>query len=203
MMTINESEVLIGELLNSNHHKIISMSGNQPVTEAAKLMATHKVGSIIVKNNTIQGIITKGDIITRVVGKALDPGIIMVDDVMSHPISYISSDETLETTMLLMGQKGIERILVVENNDLTKPLGIISTNDILKFAPGLLRIRRERLLINARPEELEGDASYFKGFCDDCGNFSENLVTANGYTLCPECSRPLSEDEHLDDDEIM
>ncbi len=202
MTKLYEKEILIKELLNAKHRKIISMPGNKPVSEAAKLMADHKVGSIIIKNKKISGIITKGDIINRVVGKALDPGIIMVDDVMSHPIFYISSDETLETTMLLMAQKGIERVLVVEDNDLSKPLGILSTNDILKFAPGFFRIRRERLLIDNLEEDFNSKVNYFKGFCDDCANFSEHLITTNGYTLCPDCVRSQQEEE-LNDDEIM
>jgi CBS domain-containing protein len=200
----NEREVLIGTLLNSQKKRIITMSNNQPVTEAAKLMAENHVGSIIIKNNDdIVGIITKGDIINRVVGRALDPGIIIVDDVMSQPIFFVSADETLESTMLHMGQKNIERILVVENEDLSQPLGILSTNDILKFAPGLLRIRRERLIIEALPEEANLTSTMFRGFCDDCGNYSEKLTTANGYTLCADCigsQYHIAEEEPSDED---
>ncbi|NHJ00499.1 MAG: CBS domain-containing protein [Candidatus Heimdallarchaeota archaeon] len=201
-MIDNEREVLIGTLLEAQKKKIVMISSDKPVTKAAKLMAESKVGSVVIKNDIIEGIITKGDIINRVLGKALDPGIILVADVMSKPIIYISSDETLENTMLQMAKENIERILVVEDNDLSKPLGIISTNDIIKFAPGLLRIRREKLLIGA---ELESDGRNleFQGFCDDCGNFSLNLRTTNGYTLCPDCFGSQREEDIGSDDEIM
>lgn len=202
-----ESEVAIRNLLNIRQNKIIMMTNNQPVTEAAKLMTENGVGSVIIcdreQNKHILGIITKGDIISRVVGRALDPGIILVDDVMSKPIHFVSADETLETTMLLMGQNNIERVLIVENEDLTQPLGIVSTNDILKFAPGLLRIHRERLIIGSLPEDINHSSSIFKGFCDDCGNYSEHLKTANGYTLCPECTRSHFEEDNISDDDIM
>jgi CBS domain-containing protein len=211
----NEREVLIGNLLKtqnigiiSKQNKgVISMPSNQPVTEAAKLMVENKVGSIIIKNSSIEGIITKGDIINRVVGRALDPGIVLVDDVMTKPIFYVSEDETLENTMLLMGQENIERILVVENNDLSRPLGIVSTNDILKFAPGLLRIHRERLLIDTISNNLSDDSNLadvrFEGFCDDCSNYSDNLKTSNGYTLCPACIESQQEEYQESDDDIM
>lgn len=207
----NEREVLIGNLLKTQtmgkvsklNKGIISMPSDQPVTEAAKLMVKNQVGSIIIKNAQIKGIITKGDIINRVVGRALDPGIVLVDDVMSKPVSYVSADETLENTMLIMGQENIERILVVEDNDLSRPLGIVSTNDILKFAPGLLRIHRERLLIENHqrmlPDDNNRDSIKFEGFCDDCGNYSDSLKTANGYTLCPICIESLPEE----DEDIM
>ena len=124
-MIDNEREVLIGNLLKTQsvgdvskkYKGIVSMPSNQPVTEAAKLMVEYQVGSIIIKNNQIEGIITKGDIIQRVVGRALDPGIILVDDVMTKPVSFVPADETLENTMLMMAQENIERILVVEGND--------------------------------------------------------------------------------------
>ena len=205
----NEEEVLIGELVKNRPKGIISMLTNQPVTEAAKLMAENHVGSIIITNgsiNKIEGIITKGDVINRVVGRALDPGIILVEDVMSKPVVFVSADETVENTMLIMGRENIERILIVEDNELTKPLGIISTNDILKFAPGLLRIHRERLLIKAVdevPKEENRTLIKFEGFCDDCNNYSDSLKTANGYTLCPACMDSHSEEDQSSDDDIM
>ena len=212
----DEGEVLIGNLLkiqkkgneSPSKKRIISMPSNQPVAEAAKLMLENRVGSVIIENDKIEGIITRGDIINRVVGRALDPGIILVDDVMSKPISYISEEETLESTMLIMVQENIERILVVENNDLSKPLGIVSTNDILKFAPGLLRIHRERLLIETISKRVPDDSNRvsinFEGFCDDCGNYSDSLKTTNGYTLCPACmGSQQEEDQSSDDDDIM
>lgn len=205
----NEEEVLIGELVKNRPKGIISMLTNQPVTEAAKLMAENHVGSIIITNggiNKIEGIITKGDVINRVVGRALDPGIILVEDVMSKPVVFVSADETVENTMLIMGRENIERILVVEDNELTNPLGIISTNDILKFAPGLLRIHRERLLIKTVdevPKEENRTLIKFEGFCDDCNNYSDSLKTANGYTLCPACMDAQSEEDQSSDDDVM
>ncbi|MFX1504815.1 MAG: cyclic nucleotide-binding/CBS domain-containing protein [Promethearchaeota archaeon] len=213
-MIDNEREVLIGNLLKTQavgdvskkNKGIISMPSDQPVTEAAKLMVENQVGSIIIKNEQIEGIITKGDIIQRVVGRALDPGIILVDDVMSKPVSFVSADETLENTMLLMARENIERILVVEGNDYSQPLGIVSTNDILKFAPGLLRIHRERLLMeNVQRSVDDNDREHieFEGFCDDCGNYSESLKSANGYTLCPMCIGSHPEEDQSSDQDIL
>ena len=214
-MIDNEREVLIGNLLKSQsvggvsrkHKGIVSMPSDQPVAEAAKLMVENQVGSVIIKNNQIEGIITKGDIIQRVVGRALDPGIVLVDDVMSKPVSFVSADETLENTMLLMAQENIERILVVEGNDCSQPLGIISTNDILKFAPGLLRIHRERLLMETVHKRSVNDNNQekieFEGFCDDCSNYSDSLKSANGYTMCPTCIGSLPEEDQPSDEDIL
>ncbi|MFW9855815.1 MAG: cyclic nucleotide-binding/CBS domain-containing protein [Candidatus Thorarchaeota archaeon] len=204
---IGESDIRLRTLLTSLTKEIVTMSANRPVAEAAKLMMDHKIGSVLLTadegvNGDIIGIITKGDIITRVVGRGLDPGIIIADDVMSSPVHIVSEDETLENTMLLMSQYDIERMLVVDEED--RPLAIVSTNDILRFSPGLLRIRRERLLIESLPNDVNHTKTLFKGFCDDCGNYSEELSSMSGYTLCPDCllGSPM-DDDHITDDDIM
>ena len=198
-MTDDHEEVLVGALIKS---PIISMSSNLPVTEAAKLMRNHQIGAVIIKDEDIVGILTKGDIIQRVVGRALDPGIVLVGDAMSKPVSFVSSDETLESTMRQMSKLKIERILVVDVQDSSEALGIVSTNDLLAFAPELLAIRREQQIIMSHPD-FELIPTHLQGFCDDCGNYSANLSTANGYTLCSECLGVQTREDHIDDDEIM
>ena len=195
-------DVLIGTLLKTRTFGIVSMPSNLPVTETAKLMTDHQIGSVIIKDDKIIGIITKGDIIQHVVGRGLDPGIVLAGDVMSKPVMYVLADETLENTMLLMSKKQIERILVVDEEDPNIPLGIVSTNDLLKFAPGLLSIRREQQLITAISSSGL-DKSYFQGFCDDCNNYSDKLTPANGYTLCPGCIGIQLGEFKSNDDEIL
>ena len=195
-------EILIGALLKTRDSGIVSMPSNLPVTETAKLMTDHHIGSVIIKDEEIIGIITKGDIIQQVVGRGLDPGIVLAGDVMSKPVVYVLADETLENTMLLMSKKQIERILVVDENEPPTPLGIISTNDLLRFAPGLLSIRREQQLVTTiSTSNLE--SSSFQGFCDDCNNYSDNLSLANGYTLCPQCIGIQPGEFKSNDDEII
>jgi len=195
-------DILIGALLKTRNSNIVSMPSNLPVTEAAKLMTDHQIGSVIIKDKEIIGILTKGDIIQQVVGRALDPGIVLAGDVMSKPVVYVLADETLESTMVLMSKKQIERILIVDEKDTTTPLGIISTNDLLRFAPGLLSIRREQQLVTAiSMSNLE--SSSFQGFCDDCNNYSEKLSLTNGYTLCPRCIGIQPGEFKSNDDEII
>ncbi|MHA1995192.1 MAG: CBS domain-containing protein [Candidatus Hodarchaeales archaeon] len=198
-MNNDQEEVLIGALIKS---PIISMPSNLPVTEAAKLMRNYQIGSVIIKDKEIIGILTKGDIIQRVVGRALDPGIVLAGDAMSKPVSFVSSDETLDSTMRQMSKQKIERILVVDAQDSSKALGIVSTNDLLTFAPELLAIRREQNKIMSQPDS-ELIPPHLQGFCDDCGNYSVNLSSVNGYTLCSQCLEVQAKEDHIDDDDIM
>ncbi len=198
-MTNDPEEVLVGALIKG---PIISMSSNLPVTEAAKLMKNHQVGSVIIKDEDIVGILTKGDIIQRVVGRALDPGIVLAGDAMSKPVCFVSSDETLDATIRHMSNLKIERILIVDAQDSSKALGIVSTNDLLTFAPELLAIHREQQMIMAQPNS-ELTPPHLQGFCDDCSNYSVNLSTANGYTLCKQCIGDQTREDQIYDDEIM
>lgn len=196
-------EITVDTLITNDKSSLITISKDKPVSEAAKLMKNYHVGSILVKNQFIEGIITRGDIINRVVGRALDPGITVVGEVFSSPIETIRLDETLETCMQLMTKKNIERILVVdENENLEDPVGILSTNDILKFAPQLLYIHREHLLIDQIEESSREDSFDIRGFCDDCNNYSNQLRIVNGYTLCPSCRIPVDNGDGSSDNII-
>ena len=44
-------DILIGTLLKTRNSGIVSMPSNLPVTETAKLMADHKIGSVIIKDD--------------------------------------------------------------------------------------------------------------------------------------------------------
>ena len=102
----------------------------------------------------------------------------------------------------MISKNKIDLILLIDENDPTTPLGIISTNDLLKFAPGLLSIRREQQLVTTISSSgLE--TSHFQGFCDDCNNYSEKLSLANGYTLCPRCISINPGEFNSNDDEII
>ena len=89
-------EITVDALITNDKSSLITISKDKPVTEAAKLMRNYEVGSILVKNaknQHIEGIITRGDIIKRVVGRALDPGITEIGEVFSSPIETIRRDE--------------------------------------------------------------------------------------------------------------
>ncbi len=166
--------------------KIIRIPYNRPITSVAKLMVQHHVGSVIVTNEEGEphGIITRGDIIKRVVAEYKDPGLTQAKEACSSPIITCKSTDDLEEAILLMSQHQIERLLVIDPIK-KEPVGIVTMNDILYVAPSLLRIRfqdRSKLEII----DSDGDQT-FQGYCDDCGNYSSNLKEFQGYLLCEDC----------------
>ncbi len=166
--------------------KIIRIPYNRPITSVAKLMVQYEVGSIIVTNEEgeTHGIITRGDIIKRVIAEYKDPGLTQAKEACSSPVITCKTTDDLEDAILLMTQNQIERLLVIDPKK-KEPAGIITMNDILYVAPSLLRIRfqdRSKLEIIENNED-----QMFQGYCDDCGNYSTNLKEFQGYLLCEDC----------------
>lgn len=183
--------------------KIIKLNGELPVTVACKYFYTYKVGSLLIEtSNNEYACLTKTDII-HVIGKGLDPGLIRCEEVASYPLITIDKNETLENAMLLMATNRLKRVFIV--NGRKDIVGVISSSDILRIAPGLLEIAREEMLL----QSVEGftDESKFSGNCDDCKEFSEFLTDVGGFALCENCIKQRQdgsdEENLLEDDDFI
>lgn len=110
----------IKEVMN----KAIAIEHDISVKEAAKIMSDRKIGSLIaLKNNKIAGIVTERDIMKNVscLGKK-------ISSVMSKNVVTIDRDESLENAALIMTERKIKRLPVVDNGKL---VGIITATDII------------------------------------------------------------------------
>lgn len=169
--------------------KIFRTTGDHPITAVAKIMTDYKIGAVLVDDDAI---VTKGDIISRVIAFAQDPGVVTARDVCSRPLITCTKDTPLERAMEIMSKNRIERLIVVEGNA-AHPIGYISANDILKVSPSLLAIKRELWMLWEGREEDEEET--FPGYCDDCKDYGE-LQMVGGYALCDMCrGEPSSERE--------
>ncbi len=166
--------------------KIIRIPHNRPITSVAKLMVQYEVGSVIVTNEEGEphGIITRGDIIKRVVAEYKDPGLTQAREVCSSPIITCRTIDDLEEAIYKMTTNNIERLLVIDHKK-KEPVGIITMNDIFYVAPSLLRTRFQD---RSKLEIIETDETQvFQGYCDDCENYSTALKEFQGYLLCEDC----------------
>jgi len=99
-----------------------------PITDAAKLMQQHDVGSIPVCDQTgVVGMITDRDIVVRNVITGTDPRFTPVSSIMTTNVTTVSSNTDVDDLGHLMSQKQIRRIPVVDNNAL---VGIIALGDL-------------------------------------------------------------------------
>lgn len=108
--------------------RIISLPASEMVSEAARLIAKHHVGAILVVNEgRLEGILSERDIVTRVVAVGRNPNQTAIEDVMTANPEIISPYATAEEALNLMRLKGFRHLPIVGEGKL---LGIISLRDL-------------------------------------------------------------------------
>ena len=171
---------------------VITISEEDTVQEAARLMDKNDVGCIIVvdKERMATGIITERDMITRVLSKNALPSKIKAKKVMTSPLLTIDPDESLTDAARKMSRLNVRRLGVMYRGNLE---GLISSKDILAVTPELVEIIQERAKIEKEPalEEEEPAPVALEGYCDHCGRWSEALKEIDGRLLCEECQIEL------------
>jgi CBS domain-containing protein len=106
---------------------VLSIEQDKTVKNAAEIIYGNKIGSLLVtENGKFIGIITKTDLMTRVLLKDLDAKAIKVSEVMSSPLFTIDSGEPLEAARKMLREKSVRHITVTRNGEV---VGILSIKD--------------------------------------------------------------------------
>jgi CBS domain-containing protein len=109
--------------------KFLTATPETLVSEAAKRMAVHNVGAIlVVEEDRLLGIFTERDVVVRVVAQGLDAHTTSLVDVMTRAPYTIHPDQTFGYALLVMHQGGFRHLPVVEDG---KPIGIISSRSAM------------------------------------------------------------------------
>ena len=107
------------------------VDGNTSAFEGSKMMAEKQQGYIIVGNENIPaGIVTEWDYINKILSKEADASKVPLREIMTTPVTSVTSDTPMEKVANLMAKKGIRRLLVIDKGKIS---GIITSRDILKF----------------------------------------------------------------------
>lgn len=120
------------------------------VKEAATMMQGEDVGSLVVTvKGKPTGIITREDLVNKIIASGLDPKKVLVKHVMSSDLITASPDEDIADVARKISKTGFERLPVVDGGNI---VGIISTREIARVAPAAIEILRERLLMESGME---------------------------------------------------
>ncbi len=159
-----------------------TVSGDIPVSEAAKTMEKNNIGSVvIVKSKSPVGIVTERDITYRVVALDKKPSTVKVSKIMSKSVRTIGPNTTITEASKIMAKHNIRRLPVTEGKKL---VGIITNKDIVIIAPGQIEILRE---LSRMRQRASGREVLEKGICENCGEHGVMLYEVNGTFVCDSC----------------
>lgn len=119
----------VGEMMTTN---LITISGDETLLGAARLMAERRIGAmLVVENSRCAGIFTERDVV-RVLGSYENVAEALgrsVRTAMTATPDVVKADDTYITACRQMAQGGYRHLPVVDRNKI--PVGILSVKDLL------------------------------------------------------------------------
>jgi CBS domain-containing protein len=118
--------------------KVVTVSPEDTVVKAARLMDERNVGSVVVvENKKPVGILTDRDIAIRVVARKADINSALVRGVMTKKIITGKDGQRIAELAKVMHEHGIRRVPIVDKKG--RLTGIITLDDILYMMGRVLK----------------------------------------------------------------
>jgi len=108
---------------------LICIDAQSTVEQAALIFGEKRISSLVVtENDDHVGILTKSDVINKLVGKGLPPKTTKVADIMSTPLYKMDHYMPPKSANELMKKKAIKHLVIT---DLGKAVGILTLRDMI------------------------------------------------------------------------
>jgi CBS domain-containing protein len=105
----------------------VTVEASDTVEDAAKLMAEHDIGNVlVVENGEVKGIVTDRDIVVRVIAKGNGPDA-SVREAATTELETLEADASIDDAISKMEQAKVRRLPVIEDG---KPVGVVSLGDL-------------------------------------------------------------------------
>jgi len=119
--------VTVGQLMKED---LVTVDAGTSVVDAAKLMKTCNVGSVLIsQKGRIVGIVTESDVVKKFVGTEKLPYFVPVEEIMSSPIVGIEARRSITEAADLMNKHRTRHLGVTKSGAL---VGVVSVRDFLK-----------------------------------------------------------------------
>lgn len=138
--------MLVGDILRIKDSTVYNTTPDTKMLDAITHLNKHNIGSLLVlDNNTLVGIVTERDVLHAIGNDSDNLNNLFVRDLMTEELITCSPSENLDKIMVLMTEKRIRHLPVLDESELQ---GIISIGDVVK----------------ARLQEIESEAQELKDY---------------------------------------
>ena len=148
----------IGEVMTN---KLQTIEGSNSVRDAAKKMRDKNISSLVVVNSSNKpiGIITERDLVRKVCANDSSSKNTNVKDILSDVLVTTDALSEVGVAADIMIQNNVRHLLVVEGDDVTKPLGIITPTDFAGYLKENLNMDdvNARILESLKEAEAKSD----------------------------------------------
>jgi CBS domain-containing protein len=113
-----------------SEQSLATLEPGATIVEAARMMAYLRIGALmVVEGETLVGIFSERDALTRVLAKELDPAATTLADVMTRDPITISPDATVQQALDIMAAKGFRHLPVLDG---ARIVAIVSIRDLYR-----------------------------------------------------------------------
>jgi CBS domain-containing protein len=125
--------MLVGEYC---HREVVAIPRQTGISEAARLMRQHHVGSLVIVDENDGrrqpvGIVTDRDLVLALMAEGLDPGMFTAGDIMSVELVLASPDMDAMEAVSLMRSNRLRRLVIADDEG--RLVGIVTLEDLLEL----------------------------------------------------------------------
>lgn len=144
----------VGQYCNRD---VVIVTEDTSIREAADLMRTHSVGTLVVvkeedRGRVPVGLLTDRDIVVELLAEGVDLESVCVGDVMSYELLAVPEQADLLETVKQMRSKGVRRVPVVDQDGTLT--GILALDDLIEVLSEVL-VDVSRLIAREQHRERE------------------------------------------------
>jgi len=136
---MSKEETPVEEIMSA---PVATVSEETTVTEVARHLRKKNIGSLVVGEEIIEGIVTETDIVDAV-AEDIDLDETPVSKIMTDPVVTIRPHEPVHVAGERMGHNAVKKLPVTDSGE---PVGIVTTTDLAHFFP------RNRITMASDPE---------------------------------------------------
>jgi CBS domain-containing protein len=120
----------VSDILQKKEGKIFSVTPKTTVFEAIHLMASNKIGAVLVmEKDRIVGIFSERDYLNKIILEGHTSKETKIKDVMTPKVTFITPDTSIEEGLAVMTERGCRHLPVLDNKKL---LGVVSMGDLVR-----------------------------------------------------------------------